>query len=214
MKKNAQKILLCLFSFSKSENIILNSRQLKVSVPDMTDGGYRSLLLFLQRKKYLTKENVGGAQYYGLTDLGREALRAKFPALNDKWQQWNGDWHAMTFIKAPKSDPQFRYLRQLLVAEHALPLARGVYLAAGGFSPLVLSTCQSLYQECVVIVSVGEWQFGLDRPIIVEYYDLASTASVYSSIGSSIDKLLEIFNNSKNRTDQQKMQVSTTIDRL
>ncbi len=214
MKKNAQKILLCLYSFSKNDQIILSASQLKLCVPDMTDGGYRSLLLFLQRKKYLVKENVGGSLYYSLGKLGREVLRAKFPALNETWQHWNGEWSAMAFIKAPKSDPQFRYLRQLLLGDHVLPLARGVYLAAGGFSPQVINICNTLYQDSLIIFSVGEWEFGLDRPIIVEYYDLASIASVYSSIGTSIDQLLNIFNNSKNRTDQQKLLITTTIDRL
>lgn len=214
MKKNAQKILLCLFSFSKNEQVLLSSQQLKLAVPEMTDGGFRSLLLFLQRKGYLGKESVSSQQLYSLTEQGRELLKAKFPALQSKWRQWDGQWSAMTFIKAPNSDPQFRYLRQLVVAEHALPLARGVYLAAGGFSQEVLGVCKSLYQDSVTVFSVCEWQFGMDRPIIVEHYDLASTASVYSSIGSSIDQLLEIFQSSKSRTDQQKMRISTTIDRL
>jgi hypothetical protein len=101
-----------------------------------------------------------------------------------------------------------------VLADHALPLTRGVYLAAGGFSPQVLALCSSLYQDSVVIFSVAAWEFGLDRPIIVSYYDLASTASVYSSISSTIDTLLDIFNNSKSRTNQQKLLISTTIDRL
>lgn len=214
MKKNAQKILLCLYSFSKTDQVILASTQLRLAVPEMTAGGYRSLLLFLLRKGWLVKESFAGNQLYSLTDKGREVLKAKFPALNPSWAQWNGEWHAMVFIKAPASDPQFRYLRQVLVADHALPISRGVYLAAGGFSPAILATCTSLYQDSLVIFSVGAWEFGLDRPIIVEYYDLASTASSYSSIGNSIDSLLEIFNSNKNRTDQQKMQISTTIDRL
>jgi hypothetical protein len=48
----------------------------------------------------------------------------------------------------------------------------------------------------------------------VKYYDLASIASVYSSIGGTADSLLGIINNSKSRTNQQKLLISTTIDRL
>lgn len=214
MKKNAQKILLCLYSFSKNDLVLLKSSQLRLCVPDMTEGGFRSLLLFLERKDLLVRESLPGAQYFSLTDKGREALKAKFPALNPKWEQWQGQWYAMTFLKAPATDSQFRYLRQLLVADHALPLTRGVYLSAGNFSPQVLSTCSTLYQDSVVIFSVAAWEFGLDRPIIVKYYDLASVASVYSSIGNSIDQLLEIFNNSKTRTNQQKINIDTVIDRL
>lgn len=214
MKNNAQKILLCLYSFSKSDRVLVTPSKLKLAVPDMTDGGYRSLLLFLQRKELLIKESLPERQYFSLTDKGREALKSKFPALNPKWQTWQGEWHAMTFLRAPASDSQFRYLRQLLITDHAMPLTRGVYLAAGGFSSQIVDICSSLYQENVVIFSVKEWEFGLDRPIIVKYYDLASVASVYSSISNSLEELLEIFKKSKSTSNQQKMRISTTIDRL
>lgn len=214
MKKNAQKILLCLYVFSNQEQVLLTDKQLRIVLPDMTEGGFRSLLLFLQRKGYLIKESYNQLQYYSITERGREALNAKFPALNPKWNDWNGQWYALTFLQAPSSDPQFRYLRKLLISDHVLPLTRGVYLAAGGFSPQVLSTCASLYTDCVLIFSVASWEFGLIRPIIVKYYDLASVASVYSSISNSLKQLLEIFNINKNANYQQKLLISTTIDRL
>lgn len=214
MKKNAQKILLCLYVFSNQEQALLTDKQLRIVLPDMTEGGFRSLLLFLQRKGLLIKESFNQLQYYSITERGREALNAKFPALNPQWRDWNGTWHVMTFLQAPKSDPQFRYLRQLLIADHVLPMTRGVYLAAGGFSSEVLTTCSSLYADCVVIFSVANWEFGLIRPIVVKYYDLASVASLYSSISKSLEQLLEIFNSDKSSTNQQKMNISTTIDRL
>lgn len=214
MKKNAQKILLCLFSFTKNNQVVFSMEQLRMAVPDMSEGGYRSLILFLERKGWLIKESLPGKQYLSITDKGREALKAKFPALNDKWTTWTGEWHAMTFIQAPASDPQFRYLRQLVLSAHALPLTRGVYLSAGSFSPEILSVCSSLYQNHIAIFSIGSWEFGMNRPIIIKYYDLASIASIYSSISTSIDGLLINFKNNKNTTDQQKMTISTTIDRL
>lgn len=214
MKKNAQKILLCLYTYSRSERVLFSTSQIRLAVPNMSDGGYRSLLLMMQRNGWVSKESLPGMQYLSITDQGREALKRVLPALNPKWKQWKGEWHAMTFIQAPSSDPQFRYLRQLVIADNAIPLTRGVYLAAGGFSQEILSVCSTLYASSVTVFSVNTWEFGDDRPIIVKYYDLTSVASVYSSISTSIDGLLGILNVGKSRTDQHKVVISTTIDRL
>lgn len=214
MKRNLQKILLCLYSFSASQQLVLSLKCIRTVVPDMSEGGFRSLILFIERKGWIVKESLPGAQYISLTHKGREALKVKFPALNQTWAVWSGEWQAMVCIQAPASDLQFRYLRQRLTAQHVFPLSRGVYLSANGFSQEILELCRSLYQDSVVIFSVGDWQFGLERPIIVKYYDLASVVSVYSSISNSIDQLLVKINTKKDRIDQLNENIPTAIDRL
>lgn len=214
MKKNVQKILLSLYSYSSSQQVVLSLKNIRTVVPDMSEGGFRSLILFIERKGWIVKESLPGAQYISLTHKGREALKVKFPALNESWAVWNGQWHALVCIQAPQSDLQFRYLRQKLTAQHVFPLSRGVYLSANGFSQEIIELCRSLYQDAIVIFSVGEWQFGLERPIIAKYYDLASIVSVYSSISSSIDELLVKINAKKERTDHSNSVIATAIDRL
>ena len=214
MKNNAQKILLLLFSLPAQPPVLLTKNQLMAAVPDMTAGGFRSLLRFLEQKGWLSKESISQQQLISLTAQGKEALIARFPALNSRWLTWKGEWQALVFLSAPKTDPQFRYLRQLVLTHHCLQLSRGVYLAAGGFDQAVLVACDSLYQHSVVIFSVANWDFGFDRPIISKYYDLASIASIYSSISSSIDQMLANFNENKLRTNQPKVSIATTIDRL
>jgi DNA-binding transcriptional regulator PaaX len=214
MKNNAQKILLLLCNFPDQTPVLLTKNQLFAVVPEMTAGGFRSLLRFLEQKGWLSKENLLHQQLFSLTEQGREALIARFPALNQRWLTWKGEWQAMVFLSAPKTDSQFRYLRQLVLSHHSLQLSRGVYLAAGGFDKAVLVACETLYQHSVVIFSVANWEFGLDRPIISKYYDLASIAAVYSSISSTTDQMLANLIENKLLTDQQKFTISTTIDRL
>lgn len=214
MKRNVQKILLSLFTFSSSQQLLLSLKSIRSVVPDMSEGGFRSLLLFIERKGWIVKESLPGAQYISLSHKGREALKVKFPALNETWAVWTGQWQALICIQAPTSDLQFRYLRQKLTAQHVFPLSRGVYLSANGFSQEVLELCRSLYQDSVVIFSVGEWSFGLERPIITKYYDLAGIVSVYSSTSSAIDSLLVKIDVKKNRIDRDNNGISTAIDRL
>lgn len=214
MKRNVQKILLSLYTFSSGQQLVLSLKSIRRVVPDMSEGGFRSLLLFIERKGWIVKESLPGSQYISLSHKGREALKVKFPALNESWAVWTGQWQALVCIQAPTSDLQFRYLRQKLTAQHAFPLSRGVYLSANGFSQEIVELCRSLYQDSVVIFSVGEWSFGLERPIITKYYDLASVVSVYSSISTTIDSLLVKFVSKKDRMDRYIYEISTAIDRL
>lgn len=214
MRSNAQKILLTLFPVSDSERVLLTSSQVQLLVPDLTEGGYRSLLLFLQRKHWLLKENAGQSSYLSLTDTGKRALIAKFPALSPEWDKWQGNWQQMVFLQAPKGDRQFRYLREQLKNELALPLSRGVYVKAGSFSEKLMQECQDRYDRSLLVFSVGQMQLGELRPIISSYYDLTSLAAVYSSISKSTASLLNILEIEKELNDKQKIQLSSVIDRL
>lgn len=217
MKQNAQKILLSLYSLSDNgqvHNDVFKSQELRAILPGMTEGGFRSLILFMERKNWIVKDTLQSNQLLSITQQGTEALRSKFPALQSEWRQWNGKWQALIFLKASKADKQFRYLRQTLTQLHALPLSRGVYLFPRLAPPEVLHLCQTLYSDSVALFSVGEWYQGLDRPIITKYYDLAGLTNSYSSISNDINKLLVKINSKKLRTNQYKIDISTVIDRF
>lgn len=214
MRSNAQKILLALFPIQTDRQLMLSTAQLRRVVPDLTEGGFRSVLLYLQNKHWLYKEQAGRRSFLSITDAGQRALIAKFPALNPKWEQWQGEWQALVFLEAPKGDRQFRYLREQLKNEYALPLSRGVYLMAGEFSDKFIQESVTLYEQSVMIFSVGKVKLGELRPIVTSYYDLTSLAAVYSSISGTASQLL-IKNNQQNElNDKQKVQLSSIIDRL
>jgi DNA-binding transcriptional regulator PaaX len=179
----------------------------------MTESGYRSLLLFLERRQYLFREKIFGAVSIGITDEGRKAVLALFPALAERWASWNGQWMMLVFLDAPKSDPNFRYLRQALLAEKSLPLSRGVYLAADSFSDRVLTESKQLYSHSVAILSAERWLVGFERPLIVKYYDLTSRVETYSGISDEVCRLLGLIEAGKKLTDQQKTKFGLLFER-
>jgi hypothetical protein len=127
---------------------------------------------------------------------------------------WNGKWMMLVFLDATNADPHFRYLRSLLVQEQSLVLSRGVYLAAGTFSGRIMQVCESLYPTAVAIFSVDTWHRGVDRPLIVNYYDLTAKAEILSGISDNLVELLDRINQNKESTNQQKTAVSSIIDRF
>ncbi len=214
IKKNAQKLLLALFTDPNKTSVMLPITGLRHLVPDMSEGGYRSLLLFLERKNFLFREKVFGSVSVGLTEEGRNALLSQFPALDERWRSWNGRWMVLIFLEAPKSDPNFRYLRQLLLAEKSLVLSRGVYLAAGSFSNRVLMETKQLYHQSVAILSAETWHIGLQRPLIVSYYDLTSRVESYSGFSKEVTRLLEMSDAAKKLNNQQKSALCSLFDRV
>lgn len=214
IKKNAQKVLLTLFTPQHERSLVTPVEKLQQVTPDLTESGYRSLLLFLEGKKLIYREKVFGHVSVGITDEGRRTLTALFPSLQNKWQTWQGTWMVLVFLQAPKTDSHFRYLRSLLLAEQAIPLSRGVYLTADSFSQRLLLECQSLYPQSVAIFSVHRWEMGLDRPLIINYYDLAAKAEAYSSTGNQLNQLLGKNQLNKNSTNQLKNHISPLIDRF
>ena len=214
IKKNAQKLLLALYTPQESPAVLLPTESLRLVVPDMSSSGYRSLILFLQQKHLLFTEKLLGKVSVGITEEGRNVLTGLFPALNKDWSSWNGEWMVLIFLTAPKSDPGFRYLRQLLREEKSLALSRGVYLAAGSFSHRILIETKQLYHQSVAILSARQWHSGFERPVVVTYYDLASRAEVYSGISGEISRLLLMKHGDKELTYQQKTRFSSIFERL
>jgi len=213
-KKNTQKILLALFTPERAMAPVLTQAQLRPVVAEMTDSGFRSLLMYLEKQNRIYKQRVFSQNSYGLTNQGREELNALFPALQSKWLTWDRNWMLLTFLEAPKSDPHFRYLRSLLLKERALPLTRGVFIVPDTFTEETLRVCSTLYRGAVAIASVSEWQMGVDNPFINDYYDLTPLAEVYSSISKECGLLLEADGAKKGLIKRDNNLVSSVFDRF
>src|SRR5687767_13547175 len=138
MKKTAQKILLSLY---QPETFRLSLKELEFLNENQTASGFKSIVYHLERSGYVRLERLDGEPWVSLTSHGKEAVEDLFPAFHPRHLHWEGTWSCLVFRTAPSTDPEFRYLRKLLVKVNAAALSRGVYLYPGGFPDRVLSEC-------------------------------------------------------------------------
>jgi len=180
----------------------------------LTDGGFRSWLFQLHRQSLIYTERTPEHPCIILTQQGERAVRDSFPALNPRWEDWAGEWQLLLFLQAPAGDAQFRYLRQLLLKEGGIPLARGAYLFPQSVSQRILVECEQRYSQSVALCFVKDWVFGAQEPVIIDYYDLNSKALLYSSISTELDRLLAENEGEKRLIKKHKMQIYSELDRL
>lgn len=214
MKQNTQKLLTWLYSPVEERSYAVDYRQLALILPDMTSGGRRSLVHYLTQKLLIRTERMSDKTLISLTPHGIDALVAQFPAFNEIHQQWQGQWSILIFRSGPKGDPHFRYLRQLLLDNHAFSLSRGVYLYPGELPEQVINVCKKMYVGAVVIVATHQWSFGDERRIINQHYLLSDLAEVYSGVSKEINQLLELKNNQKRLTKKSRLQIYSVFNRL
>lgn len=214
MKKNTQKILLSLYSKVGSVKNRVKLENIKALVPELTDGGFRSLIHVLKKQGVISTQRILGVTSINLTQHGNIVLEAEFPALSTKWEQWDGSWSCLVFMESPQSDKQFRYLRKLLIAQGALSISRGVYMSPGGFSDVVLRECQTSYHSNVLIFSVGDWKIAAESSFIIEKYGLLDLVETYSGLSSDVDRLLKTTDGENRLMEGVKNDISLVYDRV
>jgi len=213
MKDNSTRILTWLYpkdNFSRWVDI----NELSIFLPSLTPTGLQSSLLFLQDKKKVILERINGVSAISITSHGKRSLERVIPAFSPLRRQWKGDWLAVTFLQAPKHDKNFRFLRRVLLAEHALPLTRGVFLFPGNLTEKVSYELRNSYEGHVMVAAFRNWTFGDDREIIGSILGMSDLANSYSSISNEIASLLEKETSIKRSTNQSKIEICSVFDRL
>lgn len=214
MKINTQKLLLFLYSDLNSSSIRVNSDDLKIVTPQLSDGGRRSLVHLLNKNGLIHVEKTLGKTFVCITRRGVKALESRFPALSRKWDDWQGNWDCIVFIRAPKSDGQFRYLRSLLISEGSISISRGAYICPFSFSQKVIDECNRSYFDSILMFSVGEWKIASIRKLVIEKYSLIDLADSYSGISKDVSRLLVNSNNQKTPMEKNKDKINLVYDRL
>lgn len=214
MKQNTQKLLVWLYSPPNDSPPAADYEQLELILPNMTSGGRRSLIHFLIQKHLLRTQRTREKTTISLTSHGQDALEAQFPVFSPILQQWQGKWSMLIFLKGPKGDPHFRYLRQLLLDHQAFALTRGVYLYPGEFPSQIMNVCQEMYVGAVTMLKVGQWTFDDEQSAIAKHHVLSDVAEIYSGISNEINQLLEIKNEQKRLTKKSRLQIYSVFDRL
>ncbi len=190
MRKTTQKLLLLLYQPSEQAPFRLALTQLDWLLPKLSAAGRRSLIYLLVQKGLIESVTLDDAVWLSLTKQGRQLLEAKFRALNSFWHDWSGEWSQLLFLRPPKGDKQFRYLRGLALKSGALPLMRGVYLWPTGLSGELSQVCERFYHQAVLLVELNKVVIGDLRPIVIKYYSLTELYNAYSGISRQIDLLL------------------------
>jgi len=214
MKQNTQKLLVWLYSPKGQPRRDLDYQQLEHILPEMSSGGRRSLIHFLTQKLLIRTHRLNGHTTINITSHGVDALEAQFPVFSKAMQSWQGEWSMLIFLKGPKGDPNFRYLRQLLLDQHAFSLTRGVYLYPGELPSQVSNLYKEMYVGAVTVVKVHQWAFGDERAAVDEHYMLSDIAEILSGISSEINQLLSVKKEQKRLTKKLGLQIYSVFDRL
>lgn len=216
MKNNTQKILLALYPGRSTE--LLSKRvsyeALQLVVPELSDGGFRSLLFVLKKQGIVTTQKILGKSSVGITQYGSLLLEREFPALSSKWVDWDGKWECMVFLEPPSFDKHFRYLRTLILSEGAVAFSRGVYMAPGGFPESIIKECQLSYHKAVILFSVGSWKIATESTFIIEKYGLLDIVEAYSGISRDVSRLLKQQIYKKELINQSKKDMNLVYDRV
>ncbi|HEX9817379.1 MAG TPA: hypothetical protein VGA89_00565 [Patescibacteria group bacterium] len=213
MKENAQRILSWLYPSDKAVRWV-RSEEFGVVAPDLTDGGLQSVLLFLQKRKRVVIERLEGQQLVSITTHGMRALEEQIPAFVPQRRTWQGDWQGIFFLRSPRSDQHFRFLRRLLTNGFALPVSRGVFLYPGKLPEKIIFELNSGYEGAVLVAEFKNWSFGDEKELISEILALSDMINTYSGISKEIDKLLTLDQSLIEFTDQAKLRFSSVFDRL
>ena len=214
MKNNTKKILLALYNQNKQLPSPLSVQQLQRVVPTLSNGGFRSLLHVLAKQGLLTTQRVLQKTTVNISQQGMLSLEVEFPALSQKWDTWAGSWECLVFLGSPPFDKQFRYLRTQLISQGAFSVNRGVYLAPGAFSDVILQECQRRYHAHVLLFKVADWKVATEASFIIEKYGLLDVAEAYSGISSDVNRLLESSEYKKGLIYKDKNAISLAYDRV
>lgn len=213
MKKNTKKILFIL-SDVDGDQVKITLKTLREIFSNLSDGGFRSWLFQLEKQQLIYIDRVPERAYASLTSKGERLVRDLFPALDPQWEAWHGEWQLLLFLQAPSGDKQFRYLRQMVLQERGMPLARGAYLIPGAITRRLHLELQLKYADSVALCVVKDWVFGLEKPVILSYYDVTERASLYSSVSKEIDRLLTQNDTQKGLIKKHKELLYSELDRL
>lgn len=187
MKSTAQKLLLSLYT-PTAEPLWIGYDVVQFLLPEISSAGQRSLIAQLKQKSLISVERWERTQLRA-TQQGYQAITVQFPALS-RFQDWQGEWTAVMFLSAPSQDPNFRYLRSMLLQNQAVPITRGMYLYPGPLPAALLELCQDLYREQVAIVQWGKVIQGDLLSLIAPTYALSDIFQTYSGISTELNSLL------------------------
>lgn len=212
MKTSSLHLLLGLYSREKEEVIELPLSAAKNILHNLSDSGQRSLLYHLQRQGLVLSKSIGEKKRLVITSHGRELLEGTFPAL--KPPDRVDHWYVLVFVKSPSQDPQFRYLRSLVMKSGALAITKGVFIFPNFLPTAVKTECQTRYMLSVIIWRVHNWELGDEMSIVIKGFKLQDVTQIYSGISNELASLTTKIENNIELKNQYKNDIFMAFDRF
>ncbi len=212
MKKSSLKVLISLGALGL-HSAHLDENYLSVIVPELSINGQRSLIYHLKRS-FLVEQfrPAKGIKSLRITTGGMRVLKAEFPALFPENGKRAG-WHCMVFVKPPKNDPAFRYLRSQVIADGGINLTRGVYLKQSPYSTKLMMMCDKLYAQAISIFLIDSWIFGFDSLYLEKMQGADTHFSLLSGVSSEITQLLSKISKDNIAQYQRKKLIEGLLER-
>jgi len=214
MKENSLKLLLNLVSKSGEQRSVRVTALKNTVFPNLKSSSFRSLLYLAKARGWLDLQTVAGERVIIGNRQALTVLEPHFPALLGVWDNWEGQWLSLVFNRPPKTDKQFRFLRNWCQAHHCLQLSRGVYLAPDVYLTNYLSELKPIYDHSIYILSSREWQNDNVDQVAREKYQVVELSNQYSGISNQINGLLKIIDLQKKLDDQHIEQLPALFERL
>lgn len=213
MKKNSKKLFLWLSGRTNPKDWV-SLEHINTVIP-LSSTSLRALLKLHQKSGLLLIDTTQAEWYVQVTQQGRELINELFPAVSSTFATWEGHWTLIVFRDAPKTDKQFRYLREQLVTIQAGSVARGVYLYPGDLPVSTVELLRTLYSgKSVSVAKVNEWQLGSLEAIMNDVFKLSDIANLYSGISNEVSQLLTKRSGKKELNSSDKLVIRSVFDRL
>jgi DNA-binding transcriptional regulator PaaX len=211
--KNTTKLLIYVYGASLAGRKMVDYEYVHLLFSELSASGRRSLISSLKEKQFLFVGRHNGAKKLYITSHGQTYVEQEFPALSSGIATWDGTWAQLVFIQSPATDPQFRYLRQLLIDTNAGQLRRGVYISPGRFHKRVEEQFP-YYKNAIIVTTIADWQFGDERSVIEPLFNLSDVRDSLSGVSGECDRLLVVLNNEKRSISSLEKDFCLVFDRL
>jgi len=188
--------------------------ELKFVLPDLSESGRQSLISYLVSKGEILTEKIGGELKVSLTAFSKKSLEEEFPAFSLDTDNWDSNWSLVCFLKSPKTDKNFRYLRNKLLFYKCIALSRGVFLFPGELPVSLTEMLNKLYKTSVTVLKAQKFVFGDELMIIGQKIGIFDNVELYSSISKELRQLLMKKTTNKGLTGQQKKHFFSLFSRL
>ncbi|MEN8253482.1 MAG: hypothetical protein ABFQ62_03860 [Patescibacteria group bacterium] len=213
MKESSLKTLLVLYTTTEKP-LWLDYFQLQFVLQELSYAGLRSLISQMKKRNLLHTELLMKKTRICITDIGKRKLEAEFPAFSPRLGSWKGELSCVVFLTAPKTDKQFRYLRNVLVSIGCLQISRGIYAYPGKLPEMLINECKNSYQKSVIAFTINKYIFGDLQGLIMGQFSISELVQSYSGIGKEIDRLLNLNKPLASFNDQQKKHFYSVFDRF